>query len=32
VITNRRPQIDSILAAYGVPRVDVPLAPAEASE
>lgn len=32
VIVRRRPQIDSILAAYGVPRVDVPLAPSEASE
>lgn len=32
VITHRRPQIDSILAAYDVPRVDVPLAPSEESE
>ena len=32
VITHRRPQIDSILAAYGVPRVDVALAPPEESE
>lgn len=32
IIVRRRPQIDSILATYGVPRVDVPLAPAEESE
>lgn len=32
VITRRRPQIDSILAAYGVPRVDVPLTPSEGTE